>query len=219
MSNPSTSSDSAPNESILRLRDATPADASSLALLADAATRRLMSWRWDARTEPGQSGFEVGRTSILSDVDQLNHHSRWRVAERDGLINGAINSYLLESAPSFARSSAASSDRGDPDGVLAPLTELKAIAAGTWYVSIASVFPESRGQGVGRALLAEADRLASASAVDRVSLIVASFNPRAKLLYEDDGYGEAARCPFHPFPGSDPGGDWILMIKHLSRPA
>jgi len=188
------------------LRDATPADASSLALFADAATRRLMSWLWDARAGSGQSSFEVGRSSIL-DVDQPIHHSRWRVAECDSVIAAGMNSYRLEPA--------ASTGTGDLDDPLGPLTELKAIASGTWYVSIASVFAEFRGRGIGRVLLAEADRLATAAGLDRVSLIVASFNPRAKRLYEDCGFIEDARRGFRPFPGSDPGGDWILMIKDL----
>ena len=194
----------------LRFRDAVAADAADLALLADAATRRLVSWLWDGRAAAGQSNFEIGRSSILSDEQDLSHVSRWRVAEESGAVIGGLNSYEL-----LQRDLPPATEAGP---VLQPLVELKTTATGTWYVSVASVFPECRGRGAGKAILAEAERLASDAGIDRVSLIVGSFNPRAKRLYEAVGYREWDRRTFGPFPGSDPDGDWILMVKDVDYP-
>jgi len=188
-------------------RPAVAADSSDLAILADAATRRLVSWIWDSATQIGQSSFEVGRNTIHSDIASLNHFTRWRVAERNGTVAGATNGYHL--VPDH------SPNPGSDQGPLAPLTELKAIASDTWYVSVASVFAEFRNQGVGRVLLADTEKVASAAGVTRLTLIVASFNPSAKRLYEQIGFAEWKRRPFHPFPGSNEAGDWILMFKDL----
>lgn len=190
----------------VRFRDAIPSDGSDLALLTDAATRRLVSWFWDAATETGQSSFEVGRNIVLSSPSSLSHYTRWRVASVEGRVVGGINSYVLDTAER--------PDSVQDSSVTTPLVELKELAVGSWYVSVASVFPEARGQGVGRAILNEAE----GTGVSSVSLLVASFNPRAMELYERVGFSERSRRAFVPFPGSDAGGDWILMVKEISDP-
>lgn len=188
-------------------RAAREADSSDLAILADAATRRFVSWVWDAGAAPGQSSFEVGRESIRSDPRSLTYLTKWRVAERDGRVVGGLNSYPLSDAVNPAMA--------DDNDVVRPLNQLKAIAAGTWYISVASVFPEFRSQGIGHAVLTEAQRLADDAGVGALSLLVASFNPGAKSLYERFGFAESARRPFGAFPGSGESGDWILMVKDL----
>jgi ribosomal protein S18 acetylase RimI-like enzyme len=191
-----------------RIRCAVAADCPSLALLADAATRRLLSWTWDAKANEGQSSIEVGAEIIREDTSSPNHMSQWRVAERNGRLAGGLNSFLLPPAVAIEPTSTMSD-------VVRPPAELKAVAAGTWYVSVASVLPEFRGRGVGRALLDEAERLAHAAGIDRVTLLVGSFNDGAHRLYERVGFAEWERRTFVPFPGSDPQGDWILMVKEL----
>lgn len=194
----------------VHLRDAALGDSSALAILADAATRRLVSWLWDSTTSPGQSSFEVGRASIRSDIQSTSHYSRWRVAELDGSLVGGLNSYqIVESA---AATKPAPRDAVD---VVGPVNELKSIAAGTWYVSVASVFPEWRGHGVGQSLLFEGERLAREAGVGQLTLLVASFNPRALSLYLRFGFREWERRTFRSFPGSDADGDWILLVKDI----
>lgn len=188
-------------------RPAVAADSSDLAILADAATRRVLSWLWEAAAEPGQSAFEIGRNTMYSNSESLSHFSRWRVAEQHGEVVGAVNSYLL--VPPDMAASPPQSD------VVVPLNELKAIAAGTWYVSVASVFPESRDRGIGSVMLADTAEIASAAGATQLTLLVGSFNPSAKRLYERIGFSEWARRAFTPFPGSDEAGDWILMVKNL----
>jgi len=99
--------------------------------------------------------------------------------------------------------------------VLRPVNDLKRIAEGSWYISVASVFPENRGEGIGHAILTLGEEKARAAGCSRLTLLVGSFNEGAHRLYERFGMHEGARRPFVPFPGSDPTGDWILMVKDL----
>lgn len=193
----------------IELRDAVHHDGASLALLADAATRRLVSWLWDQSTSAGQPSFEVGRRIICEDTSSLNHLGHWRVATgADGQMLGGLNSYVLSQTPVPQDPAVAE--------VIRPTAELKEIADGTWYITVASVLSESRGQGVGGALLAEADRLATEAGCDTVSLLVGSFNTGAHRLYTRSGFTEWARRPFIPFPGSDEPGEWILMRRPVA---
>jgi len=199
-----------PRVAEVRWRDATDNDAASLALLADAATRRLVAWSWDQSARPGQSGFEIGRDIIRSNEDSFVHLRHWRVGESEGRVASGLNSYLLpESDASLAAQAAPP---------LRPPIELKALAAGTWYVGAASVFPEFRNRGVGQALFVEAERLAALVGATQLTLLVGSFNHGAQRLYQRLGFTEWRRLPFIPFRGSDPTGDWILMGKNLGAP-
>ncbi len=189
------------------LRAATEHDSADLALLADAASRRVVSWAWNDQARAGQSSFEVGRDAIRSDPSSLIHHSNWAVAEYDGRIAGAINSYRLArpGAPGAGRSAA----------VVAPLADLKATVEGAWYVAAVAAFPEYRGRGVGSELLAHAAHEARAADVRELTLIVGSFNEPARRLYLRLGFAELARRASIAFPGSDVEGEWILMGKEL----
>ena len=197
---------STPTPASAAFRSATSEDCADLALLADMATRRLTSFLWGQMASPGQSSFEVGRNVIRNDTSHYMHHENWRVAEHDGNLVGALNGYVLP----------------EPTGlppaleVIRPLNALKDVAAGTWYIAVASIYPEHQGNGFGKALLAEAEGFALAAGKDRLTLMFGSFNTRAHTLYEKYGFTEWERRPFHPFPGSDEPGEWVLMAKDLS---
>jgi ribosomal protein S18 acetylase RimI-like enzyme len=57
------------------------------------------------------------------------------------------------------------------------------------------VLPESRGQGVAKALLAEVEMIAAAAGACKVTLEVLSGNGPAKALYASLGYGDYALDP------------------------
>ena len=89
---------------------------------------------------------------------------------------------------------------GDPEPIeentpalLVPLHELMKIAPNTWYVHALAAYPEHRGHGVGAALLAEAEKLATAAGLSEQSLVVSDTNSGARRFYERSGYHEAAR--------------------------
>ena len=187
-------------------RSATPEDCAHLALLADMATRRLTSFLWGEMAVPGQSSFEVGRNVILNHSSHYMRYENWRVAELQGKLVGALNGYVIPEPT------------GLPSAldVIKPLNALKDVAAGTWYIAVASIYPEHQGKGFGKALLAEAEIIARAAGNNRLTLMVGSFNERAYGLYDKSGFREWERRRFHAFPGSDEPGEWILMAKDLS---
>lgn len=192
----------------INFRAATQDDSSHLAILADSATRRLVSHMWRGTAQVGQSWFEVGRETIRANNDHFSHYTNWRVAEFDSRVAGGLNGYVLPKQVD-------ADILADTPEVLRPLNELKAVAGGTWYISVASVFPEFRNRGVGDALLTKAETLARAQEISRLTLMVGSFNEGAQRLYRRFGFAEWERRPFTPFEGSDPEGDWILMYKDL----
>lgn len=191
----------------LAFRPATHEDCAHLVLFADMATRRLTSFLWGQVSTPGQSAFEVGRNVIRNAENHFTHFANWRVVEAQGQIVGALNGYIIPEPSNSAPPA--------PDVVL-PLNELKNMAAGTWYISAAAIYPEYRGKGFGSLLLAEGEAIARSAGNDRLTLMVGSFNAGAFRLYQKCGFTEWARRPFLPFPGSDEG-EWILMVKDLSR--
>ncbi|WP_429925371.1 GNAT family N-acetyltransferase (plasmid) [Agrobacterium vitis] len=193
----------------IAFRSATQEDCAHLVLFADMATRRLTSYLWGQMAAPGQSAFEVGRNVIRNVEGHFTHFANWRVAEHQGHLVGALNGYVIPEPYS--------STQPAPD-VMGPLNELKNMATGTWYISAAAIYPEHQGKGFGSLLLAEAESLARSAGKDRLTLMVGSFNSGAYRLYQRCDFIEWARRPFLPFLGSDEG-EWILMVKDLSRKA
>ena len=191
----------------IAFRSPTREDCAHLVLLADMATRRLTSFLWGQMASSGQSALEVGRNVIRNDKSHFTYFANWRVAEHQDQLVGALNGYVIPESSASALPA--------PD-VVQPLNELKNMAAGTWYISAAAIYPEHQGKGFGKCLIAEAEILARAAGKDRLTLMVGSFNPRAYSLYEKTGFVEWKRRPFAVFPGSDEQGEWILMVKELS---
>lgn len=190
----------------LKFRAARKNDSSDLALLADMATRCLSSHVWSLNATAGQSAFEVGRSIIRNDTQHFTHFSNWRVAELDGDVVGAINTGLLP-PPVAALQPMPEATRGP--------SELKALAAGTCYLSSAALYPEQQGRGFGTALINEAVSQARQRGAEQLTLLVGSFNTRAHQLYLRCGFEEWARRPFIAFPGSDTPGEWVLMRKAI----
>jgi RimJ/RimL family protein N-acetyltransferase len=185
-----------------------PEDASDLAILLDAASRRVVSWFWSTLAAPGQSWLEVGRDRILNLPESPSHHRNWHVAEADGRTIGAL----------FGFTATDPRDRLDLDEVgptLRAMYELEAVATGCWLLQALALFPEQRGKGHGPAMMARACHAARDAGHRRIALQVESPNTGAQALYRKCGFSEWERRPFVPFPGSDDAGDWILMAKDL----
>ena len=191
----------------VQFRSAVENDCAHLAILADMATRCLYSHLWAQRAQAGQSAFEVGRSIICGDAQHFTHYSNWRVADIGGVVVGAINTGVLpqvdvdlQSLPEVSHSPA----------------ELKAMAAGTCYLSSAAIYPEYQGRGLGTALLDEAVLQTRAAGVKQLTLLVGSFNNVARKLYAGYGFVVWDRRLFCAFAGSDPLGEWILLRKDVS---
>ena len=193
----------------ISFRPATRSDASDLVVLFDAASRRLVSWLWSIEATAGQSSFEIGRKVIREDASNGGHFTKWQVAILDHEVVGGLCSFPINDPDD-------GSDHSKVPPAIMPFIELNEIGKGTYYVSVASVFPEYRGRGIGTSILDKAVELARPTQAKSVSLIVESFNPDAKRLYDRYGFQELARRPFIPFPGCEDEGDLILMVKELT---
>ena len=193
----------------LSFRPATPSDASDLVVLFDAASRRLVTWLWSLEAIPGQSFLEVGRKVIRDDSSSGGHFKNWQVALLNHQVVGGLCSFLITDPDDAA-------DLSKVPPTIMPFIELNEVGKGTYYVSVASVFPEYRGKGIGTFILDKAAELARSTQARYLSLIVESFNPDAKRLYDRYGFQELARRPFIPFPGCGDEGDLILMVKELT---
>ena len=194
-----------------RYRPAQVSDALHLTCLIDSASRGLASWFWSTLRQPGQSVIEVGRHRIRTKMDSPSYYKTWTVAEIDGAVAGALTGRLIPIPY----------ERGDvadlPPGVFAPLLELEAVAAGSWFLNVLAVLPEFRGQGLGSSLLNKAEEIAHGTGASQMSILVEEVNTGALKLYLRHGFIEWARRPFIPFPGSMDEGDWILLGKEIAR--
>jgi GNAT superfamily N-acetyltransferase len=192
----------------LTFRAGWPGDASDLAVLLDAASRRITSWFWGTLAAPGQSWFEVGRSRILELSESTSHHSKWHVAEAEGRTVGAFFGFSVPDPY----------DRLDLNALaptLRAMFELEVVAKGCWVLQAVALFPEQRHKGYGPALIARACEVARAAGHRRIALEVESPNTGAIALYSKCGFVEWERRAYVPFPGSDDEGDWILMAKDI----
>ena len=189
------------------VRAATRADATHLACLVDIAGEGFAAHFWGGMAAEGQSPFEVGRARALRDTGSFT----WRnahVATIGQEVAGALVGYRIDDPVDL-------SGLAEAPEMVRPLMELEALAPGHWYVNVLAVFPEHRGAGIGRALLARADQIAADSGAPGMAIIVAGGNGGAARLYARSGYVETARRPLVPFPGYRRRGDWVLMVKPL----
>jgi ribosomal protein S18 acetylase RimI-like enzyme len=194
----------------VRFRQARESDALDLACLIDSASRGLALWLWSTLRSPGQSAIEVGRHRIRTVAASPHYYQAFTVAEIDGAIAGVLTGRLLPIP--YKRG-----DSADLPDAFAPVLELEALAAGSWYLNVISVHPEFRGRGVGSALLSKAEEIARLAEALQMSLIVEEANAGALKLYMRYGFGEWTRRRYVPFPGSMDEGDWILLRKEMAR--
>jgi ribosomal protein S18 acetylase RimI-like enzyme len=192
----------------VRFRRARQSDASDLICLIDGASRGLALWLWGTLSAPGRAATDVGRHRIRTCTASPLHYAGFTVAEIEGVVAGALTGRRIPIP--YERGDAA-----DLPAAFAPLLELEALAAGSWYLTVVAVHPEFRGRGIGSALLRKAEEIARAAGADQISLIVETANRGALELYLRQGFGEWTRRPYVPFPGSLDDGDWILLGKEL----
>lgn len=193
----------------LQFRQARESDALDLACLIDCASRGLALWLWSTLCKPGQSAIEVGRHRIRTLEASPLHYGAFSVAEIEGSLAGALTGRLIPIPHERG-------DSADLPDAFAPLLELEAVAAGSWYLNVIAVYPEFRGRGLGSALLRRAEESACLTNAAQMSLAVEEANAGAMKFYLGYGFEEWARRPYIPFPGSMDEGDWILLRKDIT---
>ena len=142
---------------------------------------------------------------MMDETSELN----WRnasMAESDGEVVGMLLGYPEPD------------DMGpfpeDLMGFLVPIVELEWLAGGNWFISMLGVHVPWRSHGVGGRLLALAEEKRVETRRSGLALIVEDHNERARALYERMGFAVTASRPMRHYPdGTQPGKDWLLMVK------
>jgi ribosomal protein S18 acetylase RimI-like enzyme len=192
-----------------QFRQGRAADAADLAALIDIASRGLLNWFWGTLCAQGESAFDKGRSRIKGKTESPAFCENWTVAEAAGETAGGFTGYRV------SKPFDTSEIKALPD-LYAPMLELEAQAAGTWFLMAIAVFAEFRSLGIGGAMLNEAEGQARQAGATQVSILVESANPRAERFYHRAGFREFARRPYIPFPGSRDDGDWVLLMKEVA---
>ena len=145
----------------MKFRAGTIDDATTLALILDAAGRRIPSYFWSLYAAEGQSFFEFGRENIRTNDEGKSFHKNWKIAELDNKLLGAFFGFRVANPyPEINYDE-------EPEWWI-PFLELEKIAAGSWLLQAISVLPEFRGQGHANALLARAEEEAKASGAKKL---------------------------------------------------
>ena len=187
------------------LRRATPDDAQALTELVDFASEGLALYLWGKIAGPGGDPWAVGRERAPRGTGAFSYRNAV-VLEQAGRVVAGLIGYPLPDRPEPI-----------PDSMppmFVPLQELENLAPGTWYVNVLAAYPDQRGQGLGTALLALADKLAAEADRPGLSIIVSDANTGARRLYERTGYREVARRTKVKNGWQNPGKDWVLLVKH-----
>jgi ribosomal protein S18 acetylase RimI-like enzyme len=191
----------------LPLRRATPNDAKAMAELINMAGEGLPLHVWRRMAEPGEDLWEVGRRRAQREEGSFSYRNTVVVEEEGEVVAGLVG-YALPDQP----------EPIDPDkvpGMFVPLLELENLAPATWYVNVLAAYPEHRGKGHGRKLLAIAERIAAEAGTKRMSIIVSDANTGAWRLYERAGYQVVAQRPMVKDDWENPGENWVLLVKPL----
>jgi ribosomal protein S18 acetylase RimI-like enzyme len=197
-------------EKSVQFRTGIESDATSLALLFDAAGRRIVSYFWSLYAAEGQSFFEFGRENIRTNDEGKSFHKNWQIAELDNKLLGAFFGFRVpDPYPEISYDE-------EPEWWI-PFLELEKSAAGSWLLQAISVLPEYRGQGHAHALLSKAEEVAKDNGANKITLQVEEVNKIALKTYTTNGYKELARRELIPFPFSQDTGDIILMEKNLGN--
>lgn len=187
------------------IRPATLRDATDLAAMVDMAGEGLPTYFWSQMVEAGQSPIEIGRMRAMREEGAFSYRNA-QIAEVVGRIAGGLVSYAIADASD-------ASEIAEMHEIARPLALLEAEVPGYWYVNVLAVYPEFRGQGIGRELLSKADQLGREANSKGMAIIVASENVGALRLYERAEYRPVARRPLVGYRGFKRGGDWILLTK------
>ena len=195
-------------EKSVKFRNGLESDATSLALLFDAAGRRIVSYFWSLYAAEGQSFFEFGRENIRTNLEGKSFHKNWQIAELDNKLLGAFFGFrVADPYPEINYDE-------EPEWWI-PFLELEKLATGSWLLQAIAVLPEYRGQGHAHALLSRAEEVAKDNGAKKITLQVEEVNQIALKTYTSNGYSELSRRKLIPFPFSKDTGDIILMAKDL----
>lgn len=184
------------------LRPATTEDTRHFMRIFDLAGDGLAAYLWSEMAGPDADVDAVGYERIKGKLATAAPGTAF-VAEAEGQVAGGVITYAIGSEPEAIGA--------DTHPIVVPLIELENEAPQTHYVNALAVFPEYRGQGIGRMLLRKAGETPGRNGT---SLIVEDHKIPARQLYQSEGFVEAARRPVVQGRGwRIPARDMILMVR------
>lgn len=184
------------------IRKARATDATHLAWFEDYCSGGLAMLMWPLLEDryPGKTPLKTGAARFRRPGNGAPFQSCF-AAEIDGGVVGMMFSCDMGA--------------GDPEltGISHPAPAPYGFdgAAGIYHLSSPGVYPERQGHGIGTAFIAHGRESARTLGHERLSLFVLGSNPRAKALYERNGFVAVTRRPVIPHPIISGGGDAILM--------
>ena len=185
----------------IKLRAASPDDASDIARLIDIAGDGLPCAIWSDLARPNQTAIEAGASLIRKDTTAFTWR-RARVAESEGEIAGLLISHDTGLEPEQI------TETTHP--ALRPLIKLENTVPKTRCISILATFPEYRRGGVARALMQDAE---TRPGEEGMSLVTAAENFAGRKFYTSLGYREAGEAPMVLGTHGPVGKTWLLMRK------
>jgi GNAT superfamily N-acetyltransferase len=194
-----------PLEREIFLRDATSADARSLAELIAIAGAGIPQWLWAQMAGPNEDVLDVGIRRAKRDEGGFSWTNAV-VAEVDGSVIGMILGYRLE-------------DEEDEDleqfpDILRPFLELERRVPGSWYINAFALYNPWRGRGIGTRLLAAASERARSLGCRQMSVQTFSETPRSEAFYNRHRF---RRLDTRRLPTPSPchhGGDTVLLLRN-----
>ena len=202
------------------IRPARPADCGDIARLFLLSSDGLAEYIWGQAGPEGASLLGIGRQRYAREGVAFSYQN-CLVAEQHGKVIAMLHSFVIPPKDK-AGDEAANDPANDPandngeeaEPVLQPYAELE--DPGSLYVSGMAVYPEHRGRGLGRELMAQAQARAKELDLPRISLICFEDNETAMRLYRRLGYVEVDRRPVVPHPSLHySAGDAVLLVRGL----
>lgn len=185
----------------ISLRAANRGDVSAIVDLLDIATYGFVAHAFSVLSGPGADIRKIVGERVEDPQSALSFEKAW-MAECDGVVAGFI---MCESIPDPA-------DLVSPEtpDLFRPLLELESMAPGTTLVNFVATYPAMRGLGIGRHLMAQAEKERGPKGL---SLTIHDQNEAARRLYERLGFREIDRRAIVKRGWDHPATNWVLMTK------
>lgn len=190
----------------MEIRKAKASDAAHLVRFINMAADDLPLHFWRKTVGIGGDPWALGAERASRETGNFSYHNAW-LAEIDGAVGACLLGYGAETEPGPIEP--------DTPPIFVPLLELEALAPGSWYLNVLASYEGFRGKGLGSALLARAESIATEAGHDSISLIAADTHQDARRLYAAKGYREIARRAVVKDDWQVDAHEWILLVKPL----
>lgn len=164
----------------MKITRACKADCRAIAELAMMAGEGIPAYFWQQSLKQNEDLFDVGARNAASETENFSYRNTW-LSFVDGEVAGMLLAYRLPDADQ-------SDNPEDYPKFIQPLIELENRVPGSFYINMLATYPAFRGQGIGAALMAEAEQQATMVGCNKITVQVFDENTGAVKLYKRLGY-------------------------------